>query len=281
MSTPTAESGDTREAGRRAELVEAAYLWDMADQVPGDLAERLGLAGLRVGGGVVRVAANDPTGGFWNRCIGLGQTEPVTAQVLDEAIAFARDHDAPVMVFQVPDQVEGWDELATERGLMGSATWVKFMGPTPAIAEAPTDLRIERIDPHDADQTREFARVQVDAFEMPRGLMEEWCADLAGRPDWPAFAAYDGDRMVAIAQLYVHGDTGHLVGAGTLPEARGRGAQLALMKARVDEAVAQGCRWIGSETGAESPESPNPSLHNMRRIGLVELYERRNWIWRA
>lgn len=80
--------------------------------------------------------------------------------------------------------------------------------------------------------------------------------------------------------LFVRGDTGHLVGAATLAEARGRGAQSALMRVRVEEARRRGCRWIGTETGAESVDSPNPSLHNMRRLGFTELYERQNWIWR-
>lgn len=42
----------------------------------------------------------------------------------------------------------------------------------------------------------------------------------------------------------------------------------------------EGCRWIGTETGSESPYSPNPSLHNMRRLGFTELYARENWLWR-
>ena len=53
------------------------------------------------------------------------------------------------------------------------------------------------------------------------------------------------------------------------------------MARRVTDAAALGCSWITAETGTETAEEPNPSLHNMRRIGLVELYERRNWIWRA
>ena len=52
------------------------------------------------------------------------------------------------------------------------------------------------------------------------------------------------------------------------------------MAIRVTDAAALGCAWITAETGTETPEDPNPSLHNMRHIGLVELYERRNWLWR-
>jgi hypothetical protein len=32
---------------------------------------------------------------------------------------------------------------------------------------------------------------------------------------------------------------------------------------------ARGCRWLATETGSETPERPNPSLHNMRRKGLT------------
>jgi hypothetical protein len=52
------------------------------------------------------------------------------------------------------------------------------------------------------------------------------------------------------------------------------------MARRITDAVAHGCDWVTTETGAETAEHPNPSLHNMRRSGLTELYERRNWVWR-
>ena len=52
------------------------------------------------------------------------------------------------------------------------------------------------------------------------------------------------------------------------------------MSRRISDALDSGVRWITCETGAETPESPNPSLHNMRRLGLTERYERQNWIWR-
>ncbi|HEU4568313.1 MAG TPA: GNAT family N-acetyltransferase [Marmoricola sp.] len=263
---------------RRAELSEAAYLWDMAEGCEPGLAARLGLAGTRVGGAVVRVAANDPMGGFWNRCLGLGMTEPVTDEVLEEVIAFSAGHGAPTMTLQVAPEAEGArPELLQAHGLERGSTWVKFMGPLPDLPPVATDLRVDAVGPADVE---EAATVVITGFEAPQGLMTEWCADQMRRPHWGAFAAWEGDRIVAAGMLFVHGDTAHLVGAATLPQARGRGAQSALMRARVEEARHRGCRWIGTETGAESPESPNPSLHNMRRLGFTELYERRNWVWK-
>ena len=78
--------------------------------------------------------------------------------------------------------------------------------------------------------------------------------------------------------LFVHGPCGQLSGAATLPEARGRGAQSALMAARIALARDLGLSYVTAETGSETPENPNPSLHNMHRAGLETLYERRNWL---
>lgn len=264
---------------QRAELSEAEYLWDMAEGAPPDLARCLGLAGSRVAGGVVRVVANDPAGGFWNRCIGLGMTEPITDPVVEEVTAFSAAHGAPLMCMQVAPgaQPEGWQEVLAKNGLIGSARWVKFMGPLPDIPEVDTDLDVRPVTTQEAPAVAETI---IAGFGMPPGLMTEWCVDQLTRPDWGAYAAWDGDRAVAGGMLFVNGDTAHLVGAATMPEARGRGAQSALMRARVEEARRRGCRWIGTETGAEGPGNPNPSLHNMRRLGFTELYERQNWVWR-
>jgi hypothetical protein len=43
-------------------------------------------------------------------------------------------------------------------------------------------------------------------------------------------------------------------------------------------ARALGCRMIAVETAADTPEKPNPSTHNLRRLGFELLYERVNWV---
>ena len=100
-------------------------------------------------------------------------------------------------------------------------------------------------------------------------------------PNRTPYGAFDGDELVAVASLWVDGDLAALCGAATLPSARGQGAQGALMGRRLADAWAAGAQHIGSDTGSESPDHPNPSLHNMRRVGLTEAYTRTNYIWRA
>jgi hypothetical protein len=49
------------------------------------------------------------------------------------------------------------------------------------------------------------------------------------------------------------------------------------MSRRIADAAAAGVRYIATETGSETDDSPNPSLHNMHWAGFTTLYPRRNY----
>lgn len=271
-----------REARRATELGEAEFMFQMFARADDRSRSALGMAQRRIGAGEVTVMAQDPTGGFWSRVIGLGVDEPVTAEVVDEAIDFARTNGAGSLVFQIAPEADGdWESLLQERGVTPGSAWVKFAGAATHRADVPTDLRVDLLGPQHGV---EFAHVMCTGFGMPLdSALPGW---FAGIPSWreagfTTYGAWDGDDLVATATLFVGGEIGTLSGAATLPSHRGRGAQGALMVRRINDAADAGCAWITCETGAETPENPNPSLHNMRRTGLTELYERRNWVWRA
>ena len=48
--------------------------------------------------------------------------------------------------------------------------------------------------------------------------------------------------------------------------------------ARLQAARDAGCRWCVVETAADTPEKPNHSTHNLRRMGFRDAYERPNWV---
>ena len=268
------------EAMLATELGEAAYMEGAFAGTTSRVKDLMGMSTRRIGGGVVTVMADDPTGGFWSRVIGLGMTEPVTEAVMDDVLRFGGDAGAKSLVFQMAPAAAGpWEQILTDRGLIPRTAWVKFAAPVEAVhAEAGTDLRIAPLDRGDA---RRYADLMVEAFEMPAdSALPEWVTTQVDLPNFHMYGAWDGDVLVAAACLYAANGIGTLAGAGTLPDHRGRGGQTALMSRRVADAAALGCTWITAETGTETPEEPNPSLHNMRAIGLVELYERRNWLWR-
>ena len=101
--------------------------------------------------------------------------------------------------------------------------------------------------------------------------------------DWASYGAFDGDDLVGVARMLAVPETGSvaLFGAATLPAGRNRGAQAALLDARIREARDRGLPYASAETWLENEENRNPSQHNMRRAGLTEVHIRPSWVWRA
>jgi hypothetical protein len=110
---------------------------------------------------------------------------------------------------------------------------------------------------------------------MP-AVLQPWIASMVGRAGWQHYLAWDGSRPVAAAALYVRDGAGWLGMASTLPAARRRGAQGALMAQRIEDGRALGCRWLVTETGEDTPARPNPSYRNMIRAGFALAYHREN-----
>ena len=66
--------------------------------------------------------------------------------------------------------------------------------------------------------------------EVTRPLLER----LPGADGWQCFVAFDGQTPAATGALFVTGSVGWLGAAGTMPEYRRRGAQGALLAARIE-----------------------------------------------
>ena len=145
-----------------------------------------------------------------------------------------------------------------------------------------TELRIARLTAEDAPA---FTRVMSVGFGFEETPESHALFDAPQyfEGDWAAYGAYDGDSLVAVARMLVVAETDAvaLFGAATVPEGRGRGAQTALLDARIREARDRGIRYASAETWLESDGNPNPSQHNMRRAGLTAVHTRPNWVWRA
>jgi len=278
---------DAHEAMRAAELGEAMYMREMWARADVTSRRALGLAAEDVGGGCVLVMAEDPTGGFWNRTIGMGITEPLSHDVVARIHAVVRRHGGQGTVFQVAPGADPdwWEDLLASTGAQPGIWWTKFAGDLSeglALPDVGTDLAIR---PLEARHGEEFAHVMCTGFSMPTDSpLPAWFAQL---PSWgdgfSTYGAFDDDgTMVASAVLLVRGELASLCGAATLPSHRGRGAQSGLMVRRIRDAEAAGARWVVTETGSETEANPhNASLRNMRRVGLTELYQRRNHVWFA
>lgn len=266
--------------GVLAEQAEAEFMFRFNHDASPQSKRALGMDALRIGGGVLTLMTHDPVGGYWNKAIGLGLDLPLTPEIVDEILRLATERAVPALAFQVAPHARpaDWPLLLEARGLLPGSLFVKYFGPIPDPGPDHTDLRVCRLG---VDHATEYARVIRTGFGMPPDpAMEAWFAEVPSfGEDWVTYGAWAGDDLAAVANLFVHGDVATLSGAATLPAFRRRGAQSALMAARIREGAARGCTWLSTETWPESPGNPNPSQHNMRQLGLTELYVRRNWVF--
>ncbi|MGS2640888.1 GNAT family N-acetyltransferase [Streptosporangium sp. G12] len=261
-----------------AEGVEAEFMYQYESSAPPPAASLLGITTARIGGGVALSMRHDVTG-YWSKALGFGFEEPITRDLVDRVVDFYRAEDSKGAVIQIaPDALPpDWDDIRAGHGIIPGSSWVKLACPIDAFRPGRTEMRVGPVGPAAA---AEWASVVLRGFGMPEEGLAEMLAASVEHPAFRPFAVWDGDEMVAGANLFVHGEIGSLNAASTLPSHRNRGAQSALLAARAEEAENAGCRRLVAEAGLPAKGSANPSLNNMLAAGLRPLYNRRNWIWR-
>ncbi|GAA1572932.1 hypothetical protein GCM10009789_28070 [Kribbella sancticallisti] len=260
------------------ELAEAEALWGYESVAPPEIVETLGMASTRIGGGVVLAVRNDVTD-YWSKALGFGFSEPVTADLVGEITAFYREQGVRLATLQFAPAAlpADWDAIREKEGITEGSRWLKLARLAGLVESAETDLRIDVVGPEDAAQ---WASVLTRGFGMPEEHFAPMVQGVVERPDWSAYAAWDGDQMIAAASVVIKGEVAEFAGASTLPSHRGRGAQSALLAARARHAAAAGVKWLSGETGKPAEGEQNRSLNNMLRTGFEIRYERENWIWR-
>ena len=232
------------------------------------LAEAAGLPLLRLAGATCVASPGTPQALLVNRVTGLGTARAPSDDELDEIDAFFADAGARYAVAIDPEAAATLVPRLAERAFVPGAPWMKFAWAT--AATAPTydgPLRVAEVRERDDFET-------AGGSELPAALAA-LLAGVVGADGWHCFVAYDGDRPVARAALCASdGDVGWLGAAGTLPADRGRGAQAALLTARLRRAADLGLDEVVVETAVAGADGPGGSYRNVLRAGFVEAYER-------
>jgi GNAT superfamily N-acetyltransferase len=142
-------------------------------------------------------------------------------------------------------------------------TWTRyptlvFSGPLPTRSELQPEVR--ELDHND---------LETAATELGEEIMDGYIRS-AGRQGFHHYAAFDAGRPTATAALACFEGIGYLTYAHTAKPFRRRGAQLALIKARVQRARDLGCTLIVSQTLTMLKDS----YANLQRAGFEEVYEK-------
>lgn len=246
----------------RLELAEAAAYGSFSDAAE--------LPVLRIAGATCYATPALPENTMLNRAVALGVDGPVADAVFEEIDAFFRDAGVRYGVSVAPQASPELAARLRERGFTDGYAWMKFRRSTDDPPSVETSLQVEEV-----TDGPPIARVIAGAYGMP--LSAGAAFDRLGRNDaWHMFVARDGAVTVGAAALFVHDGVGWLGAAGTLPEHRGKGAQTALLAARIALARELGLDAVTTETGERQPDRPAASYRNILRAGFEEAYVRPN-----
>lgn len=217
-----------------------------------------------------------------NKLIGLCLNEPLNEKELETIEREWRERNEPVRVeisaLAVPDavlalskrgyQLHGFENLL---GLhIGRPTWG---GNTFA-----TGVTVNKVTPAEEKQWLDIvvtAFLHMDgtgsvADEMPpREVLEKIFTDLTSAKGFTRYIAKLDGKPVGGASMRIDERLAQISGAGTLPEARGRGVQKALLQQRLDDARLAGCD-LAVVTTAPGTRSQD----NVMRRGFELFYTR-------
>ncbi|WP_400190402.1 hypothetical protein [Hymenobacter sp. B81] len=209
---------------------------------------------------------------------GLGLFGPVGKAELEEIEAFFAARQAPVLHEVSPLADPELLALLPARGYQPiEYTSVLYLplseADLPAAPAADPALRTRRIEPHEAEL---WARTSAAGWSSESAELSDFVfgfgrisAQSAGTS--PFLAELEGEAIAA-GGLFVHDGTALLAGASTVPAARRRGGQQALLAARLRYAAGQGATlaMMGAWPGSQSQR-------NAEKHGFRIAYTRIKW----
>ena len=261
---------------RALDRVEKRFWRDILESAPAEVAGEHGIAVRSFG--PVQASVVSALAGVGMMNLVLGATEPgaVADGHLAAAGEWARSRGVRSYVPVTPglpesESAERWLEA---NGFAASSAWMKFARDAhPPRFAAPADVEVLEV----TDPAREpFGMIAATGFGLPVWAAA-FFAELPGHPDWRCYVARVDGQTQACAAMLVQGEIAEFGIAATLEPARGRGAQRALLRRRILDAAAAGCRTLFVETGERVPDRPSASYRNILRAGFEEAYLRPNW----
>ncbi|VVD94428.1 hypothetical protein PCO31110_01804 [Pandoraea communis] len=262
------------EVAHSLELVEARHL---AQQVATlrSVTKRQDVCALNVCGGIAALTDN-AFGRKLNHVTGLGMGVAVSDEAIEQLEAEYGARSLDVEIDACPHAVPSTLDVLSARGYVVNAfsnTYVRELGGDDF--EVPPPAGIEIVSGRSVAESA-FVSHSVSAFEMqakprPRALLEALAIIAAARTDTTRFVATLDGHIAGTAGMSVidspMGKIAHLYIASTHADYRGRGVQLALIRARLSAAREAGCTLASVTARAQ-----NVSARNTERAGFRLAY---------
>ena len=211
--------------------------------------------------------------GDFNRVMAFGVETPATEEDIVTVQKFFRARSQSRYLIEVTpiSRPESLGELLNFHGLGPVegrvAKSCRFLDDLPPQSPG---IEVRELLPSDREA---WSAVNVAAWEVP-AFFKGWFGATLGREGFRHYGAFCGDLLVSTGALYITDDIAWSGFSATRPEHRGRGYQTATLIRRLHDAAAMGCTLVHTETDAETPEKPNPSLRNQISVGYQRVHDK-------
>jgi len=234
-----------------------------------------GATWIEVGGAY---AMFDGVGSPLTQTFGLGIFEDVTPEYLDQLEDFFKERGSDVFHEVSPLVDQSIMTLLSDRGYrpieLTSVMYQELDGDRKAEPAFANDaIKTRHIDESSADLWAEisatgWATIDPSLIDFMLPLGKILARTTGGHP---FLAELDG-QPIAAGNLQIYGDVCILAGASTIPDARRQGAQNALLQARLEFAVENGCTlaMMCALPGSQSQK-------NAQKNGFHVAYTRTKW----
>jgi GNAT superfamily N-acetyltransferase len=255
-----------------AELRFREDLWRTA---PTDAVEEAEVRFCRFGPVLATVFGDLPDAGLLNLVQGVAEPKAVEDGHLAGAIEWLRSREVDFRISVAADRpgTKAAEDWLLSRGYERDSAVRRFV--RPVATEIPALPRGVTIRELQALETEGMSHIVADTFELP-GLATVLILGLPDREGWRCYTASVDGREAACGSLMVVDELGLLTLDATLPFARGRGCQRALIARRLADAVAAGCETVLAEVCGSDPVTP-AAITNLKRAGFTEIAGRMIW----
>ncbi len=257
---------------RRLELNEMLAPLDYV-RLQQSLHPELGFAWKEIAGGYAFFAGD---GSPLNQAVGLGLHGAVLAAEFDAVEDYFRSRNSPAQLVLSPLADASLMQMAAERGYsVTEFNSVLYLRIPQGYKAPPTSLQIERVT---ASDSLAWAKILIEGFEAVGIFSSDVFEPYATLPNAICFLARSEGTVIAGAAGTVYPEHGvaAMFGAATLPAYRGRGAQTALLQARLQAASFAGCNLAVICTQPGSGSQRNAERQGFR-VGYTKVVMVRNF----
>lgn len=248
-------------------------IWESA---PEQAAAERGIEVRRFGPVQASLIADLPQARMLNLVLGAGERGAVAEGHLAAALDWvaSRGVDCYVPVTPAAPESDAATAWLEGHGYEPGYGWMKFVrDASPLPSPEPAGVEVRELG---AGEGEAMGAIAAAGFGLPA-----WASALFGglpdREEWRCYVAEVDGVPRACAAMLLDGGVAEFGIAATSESARGRGCQSALLRRRIADAAAAGCRVLFVETGERTADRPSGSYRNILRAGFEEAYLRPNW----